>query len=632
MLMADPFKADWTIDGRAVQLRWDEAALSWTLRRGDREWRTATPGPGSLACYRTSEIVLSLADAARRETRPFRNGALDGVTCALSGFPGLPVGADLRLTLGVAVELATGELVSWLDGDEAGVAFQRANWPGAVIRDPAHPGETIIPFCQGARVPGNWPHAVQERYHMCHTRGLYMPWWAERRGDAGYIAIIESDADGGCHFHHPADGPTLVEPFWRDTLGRVGYRRVIRYAFFDRCDHVSLCKHYRNHVRRRGPFVTLAQKIEAAPKVARLLGVPVVHCGIANHIDPSSSRYNKEDPARNHSCTPFRARAEQVRELRRMGLERAYLHLDGWGRCGYDNEHPDTLPPNAEAGGWEGMRELADTCAHAGWLFALHDQYRDYFHRAPSFSFDNAIREIDGRNPFNDMWAGGAQSVLCAAMAPALVLRNHLDLARNGVRVDGTYLDVFSIHAGDQCFNPAHRMTRRECLNHWARCFGIIRDLEGIVSSEEPTDWAMPHLHLVHHGPHATAPWQVGSPAQLPCLPLHALVYHDVLITPWPAARRAQDYPWGGVPADHSVEAFAALHGGMPYLPLKPWPAPEELARIRRLCDLQNSVALSEMVHHEFLDETGARQRTTFADGTAVTADMATGEWNAVRQ
>ncbi len=39
---------------------------------------------------------------------------------------------------------------------------------------------------------------------------------------------------------------------------------------------------------------------------------------------------------------------------------------------------------------------------------------------------------------------------------------------------------------------------------------------------------------------------------------------------------------------------------------------------------------LEEMVAHEFLD--GNHQRTVFADGTAVTADLTTGEWIAARE
>ena len=49
-----------------------------------------------------------------------------------------------------------------------------------------------------------------------------------------------------------------------------------------------------------------------------------------------------------------------------MGVEKLYLHLDGWAQPGYDNCHPDYSPACIEAGGWEGMKELADTMRMCG--------------------------------------------------------------------------------------------------------------------------------------------------------------------------------------------------------------------------------------------------------------------------
>ena len=44
-----------------------------------------------------------------------------------------------------------------------------------------------------------------------------------------------------------------------------------------------------------------------------------------------------------------------------------------------------------EQGGWEGLRRLADTCDELGYLFAVHDQYRDFYFNAASFDDDFAI-------------------------------------------------------------------------------------------------------------------------------------------------------------------------------------------------------------------------------------------------
>lgn len=614
-------------DIRAANLRltWDDGTLALTVRSGRQTWRFAPASPRSL-CVTSggNEIAVSLSDAKARTT-PLANGALEGVVCRLERFRGLPPDAELEIVLTAVVEIATGELVFSLDGRSRNLTLQCIYWPGEIRFEDAAEQETVIPFMQGVIIPGRWDHEIPARDHRTNGR-LYMPWWAQRRGTAGYIAILETDADGGFHLQHPVGGPTRIAPRWDGSLGEIGYRRSIRYAFFERCDHVSLCKHYRRYLISRGRFVSLREKIQAAPRVGLLLGCPVIHVATAHNIHPLSHYYDKQNPAKNRQCIPFAVREQQLRKLKALGIRRAYVHLDGWGVDGYDSHHPDYLPPHAGAGGWAGLRQLADTCRRLGYLLALHDQYRDYYHNAASFNPEHAIRDDQGQVPYWHTWYGGPQSVLCASFAPAYVLCNHLALQDHGVAVAGTYLDVFASVHPDQCFHPEHRMTRRQCMEHRIRCFAAIADLEGIVSSEEPADFAVPHLHLVHHGPHATFEWVSGSKAEMPAAPLWSLVYHDALLLPWLAHREPGG--WGIPAADRSV-AHCALNAGMPYLDIQP--SRKDVAGVKRLCALQRRVAFEEMVRHEFLDERHTLQKTVFADGTTVVADLATGAWQ-VRQ
>jgi len=440
-----------------------------------------------------------------------------------------------------------------------------------------------------------------------------MPWWAQKRGRPGYMAIIETDADAGCRLVHPAGGPSRIAPRWDESLGGFGGQRRLRYRFFERCDYVSACKSYRDHVIRQARFVRLTEKALITPRVKRLAGTPVIHAGIAHTIHPLSRYYNAQEPDKNHVCVPFATRERQLRALHAVGVPRAYVHLDGWGVEGYDSHHPDYLPINEEAGGREGLRALAEACHEIGCLFALHDQYRDYYHNAATFDERYAIHDADGGVPEEHIWYGGPQSILCARLAPGYVLSNHRELRRQGIRVDGSYLDVFSVVPPDQCHHPEHRLTRAECLQARAECFAVIRQLEGVVSSEEPVDYAVPHLHLVHHAPYPREQWMFGGPERVPGVPLLNLVYHDAILTPWACA-----------PGEE--EALAALNGGMPYLEIVP--GEHELERVARLCALHQRVAMQEMVSHEFLDERGTRQRSVFADGTVVTVNIATGHWD----
>jgi len=296
------------------------------------------------------------------------------------------------------------------------------------------------------------------------------------------------------------------------------------------------------------------------------------------------------------------------------------VHLDGWGFRGYDNLHPDVLPPSPEAGGWEGMKRLADACAELGFLFAIHDQYRDFYLDAPSYDERHTLLEEGGHRPLHATWYGGRQSILCQRLAPGYVRRNHRALLDHGVRLRGAYLDVFSVVPPDECHAPEHPVTRSESLRYRGECLDFVRSWGGVVSSEEPSDWSIPHLDLVHHGPYALNPNPGKGPAMGIPIPLFNLVYHDALLMPWSLDRGA----WG-IPEKDLGFLHALGNAGLPYLSLAPDEA--ELRRVRTVAALHRRVGLLEMTSHRFLNPARRRQEFGYADGTRVTIDLDADTW-----
>jgi len=625
--------SSWKFGSEALLVEIDKRTFSLSVRHGGEFYRTLA-GPEEIV-FNTAGGAKSfaLADARGREASAYNYADHAGLEIRLSQFP-VEGGRDFLLRLFVTVRRGTSELHVRVAADEGAARAKRLSWPGPfAVEKPRSADATVIPYMQGMLLPGDWPDEIELDSPSCNGRGLYMPWWGQCRDGAGYIVIIETPADAGCNFSHPAGGPTQIGVRWDGSLGGLAYPRRMRYEFFDSCDYVKMAKRYRAHAIETGHFVALTEKIARNPKVGRLVGSPVIHTSILYHVQPTSDKYNREDPAANHRLTTFAERARQLRQLRARGLEKAYVHLDGWGVRGYDNLHPDYLPACEEAGGWPGLRALADACAEIGYLLALHDQYRDYYLDAPTFDERHATRDENGEMFVHSVWFGGPQTILCGSLAPDYVKRNWEEIRRH-VNVDGAYLDVFSCVIPDECYHPEHPMTRAECMRYWGRCFDYIRSLGGVVSSEETTDYAQPHLDLVHHSPYPSQPLftdEEKGPAGL-CVPLWSLVYNDAVLVPWhlggPAGKCENCsplwFPWPGSPA---ATAHAALNGGMPYLDIGA--DDEELALVRRLCELHDKVATSEMTRHEFLDDEMRRQRATFADGTTVEVDMAEGtfEW-----
>ncbi len=614
----NPATGLWEIKGAAARVTLNPTNLALRVQTDAATWTFEPSHPGDLLVrHGGRRLSLALAAAGQRRVAPYATGFLTGLQVELGGFAVEGQLLDLRQQLFLGLEGARELAVTLIASDDATRVLQ-CDWPGGLA--PESFDTTVVPFMQGMLLPRDWPEKTWLYDTLSFGRGLYQPWWGHQQGAAACLVILETPDDAGCHFEHPAGGPTRLGPRWVHSLGRWAYPRRVRLCFFDRGDYVDLAKRYRRHAQAGGRWVSLREKTARNPAVARLIGAPVVHTSILYHIQPESSYYDKNDPAKNHQLVTFAERARHLEALADRGITNAYVHLDGWGLRGYDNLHPDVLPPCTEAGGWDGMRRFAETCDRLGYLFAIHDQYRDYYLDARSYDERHTLTDEHGKRPLHSIWYGGRQSILCPSLAPGHVRKNHGALLAAGIKLRGAYLDVFSVVPPDECYQAEHPVTRSECLRWRGECLDSVRAWGGVVSSEEPSDWSVKHLDLVHHGPYALNPNPGRGPAMGIPVPLFNLVYHDALLLPWSLERGA----WG-IPEKDLGFLHALANGGMPYLGLNP--GPEALDRVRAVCALHRRVALLEMTRHEFLDAGRRRQRTTFADGTRVTVDFDRDTW-----
>ena len=487
-------------------------------------------------------------------------------------------------------------------------------YPGSLMAE--DPGAyAVVNTMQGQLIPVDWPEEVCAKLpfdgQMC-SESAYMPWWGEVTPGGSYLAWVRSPWDAKYTISHPAGGPNRIFARHLPSLGRMRYQRTVSFYFLPAgSDYRDLCRLYRDLAEEEGKPVTLRRKAEANPNVEKLIGCGVLHTAGKTHVVPDSRYYDREHPERNESLVPFAHWAERVKQLKQMGVDRLYLHQDGWGQPGYDNQHPDYLPPCRELGGWEGMKALSETLAQQGFLFGIHDQYRDYYLDAPTYDPENACRGADGSIYGHAIWAGGKQNYLCAALAPAYVKRNFESLLAGGIRMQAAYLDVFTCNEADECDHPRHRMTRAQCLEHRARCFHYLTSRGIAPSSEEVNDWAMDSQVFCHWAPYLTG-------CAVP-VPLFNLVYHDCVMIPW----KPEAGEWG-IPEGTTGFLHCLLNGGMLYLSdtAEGELLAENIRQWQVASELHRQVALEKMTGHEFLSEDRRRQRTSFADGTRVTVDF----------
>lgn len=574
---------------------------------------------------------LEFKDAVSVSHERVDNGLGEGIRSRYQGFVVGGTKVPYTFETYVWIERTTGHIYfEWIPVCEEGLQVKRVYWPGAMaFEEKRKDWYTLLNYQQGLLIPNTWETELGPIVFdgFFGTAGAYMPWFGQIKEGEGCLALCTTPWNAGYQAEHPAGGPyTHVNVYFEPSLGRMEYRRVMRYTLMSHCDYNDMCKVYRTYVNEQGNLRTLREKAAKVPVIDRLIGSGFVHTGIKTQVCENSDFFDPEQPDKNNHLTTFAAREAQMREIHEARAKKVYLHLDGWAQPGYDNQHPDYTPACEEAGGWAGMKSLADTMHELGYLFGIHDQYRDFYLSSQSFDEDYACRLMDGTIPRHQRWAGGPQSYLCGTQAPYYVKRNFEVLRENQIELDCAYLDVFTCNEGDECNNPRHRMSRRECYEARNHCFDYLMSRGILPSSEEVNDWCVPSMVFCHYAPYDFMLRKPGSPKFGVPVPLFNLVFHDCLIEPWMMDQ---------VSEDEDYMLYAVLNGGAPYL-LRDGAYPnfdgsfetmglglkEDIKRCDVVCELHEKVAKCEMVRHELVDGEYTVQRTVFADGTSVTVDF----------
>jgi hypothetical protein len=631
----------WIIAGKKQTVTLNEKTLALEVNAQSVIWKMPAPATNDMiAKSGGQEFPLRLADAGKISIEAYDTGFKTGMKITLSNWrnPLSPSGGelDLKLYLTVCLQGDDEDLVFDIAAHEGKTVLRQLDWPPAL--DARDVDDTVLCNNKGDLLPRHWPrpyfpdrstnpdgsakatdHSIIQS-HMIEDWS--MSWWGFEKRNSAMMVIIETPDDAAYQFSHPAGGPTVIGPEWRDSLGKFSYMRTARMCFFKEGNYVTLAKRYRQYVMDTGLFVSLKEKIARTPVVADMVGIPQTRVGILHNQSTNSDRYS---PTNHYQLFTFDQRAQQLRDLKAAGIDKTLVFVSGWAHLGYDRQHPDPLPPPEAAGGWGGMKRLFDTSHELGYPIIFHDQYRDYYMDAPSFNPDLAIHEEttnlpatafagsrfgdwkEGRIPFMRHWDGGPQSYLNARFQLGHLEKNYQLMFDHGIHPDGIYIDVIGYVPPDQDFNPEHPTTRTDAMRGQANMMYWAGHHLGFTATEAGSDWVIPFTDCVN---------QSGGLGRTISIPLYQLVYHDAILVSYGEGRR------GG----HNNLLLGLLCGGVPELPvnLKRVSA-RSLALKKEMAALNKRVALLEMTNHEFLDANRTRERTTFADNTTVTVDWNSG-------
>lgn len=595
----------------------------------DKNWKTNPKFKPYLEIRNEGRLdKYYFSEAKMIETTNYVTGFSKGYRTVYSGFP-----FNEKFSFATAIEIdaySNKVTASIHPVNDNLTTIHRIFWPSPIeFEKNVASAYSVMPIMQGCLIQNGSDEEIDlmKRWEFeadyTYTRANSMPWWGQIEDRKGYMTIIDTPFDAGVDFYHKKYGCSRSAVKWHSQLGKIGYRRACTYYVFSDCDYNTFCKVYREYLIQKGELCTLQEKMIKNPNVKKLIGSSVFHSGICRNIKEGSFAYDKTAPESRHTIVTFDTMCNKIRKIKEEGLNKVFVHIDGWIKEGYDNQHPDTMPPCEKAGGIDGMLKLVKTVQDEGYQFAVHDQYRDYYVDAPSYNKEYSKKNYDGEAPSCSLWDGGKQEFLCPQYHLGFVKRNMNRMWEAGIKLDGIYLDVFACVALDECYDNNHRVTREQCKDYRKSCFDYMRSLGCIVSSEEGIGWAMRDLDLVHRMVYAKQyipddsqmcgeilPDSVGIP-----VPLHNLVYHDCIVIPW-----FTDHVYEEVPNNEKGFLHALLNGGISYITEDA--TPDEIEQVKILSSLHTRIGTQEMLRHEFLNKEKTRQRTLFANGISVEVDF----------
>ena len=547
----------------------DEATLSAVVHdlRTGNEWRMQTAGPGDLGLRGHAGPYEGMAFASAQERVWEETG--DGLRVTLCKWPysanvwspaafGVVVDFSLRGDA-LRVELAPHRP---LHGE---VSLVDSYYPRGFLFPEGLGGKLVLPYGQGTLLDKGYPLELDMVLPGYVGLGFVMPWFGQLADDgSGLIALTDTPDDLAFRLKTEPGVGVTAHPCWLPQLGALKYARVMTYRFFAATSVFELARCYRRHAEARMAVTPLKARLRERPCVEYLRG--------SMHIAlwfMSDFRNFPEAERR----LPYITYEEGFRRYRHLtqaaGVRKAIAHLDGWGRDGYDFNHPDILPPDERLGGWAGLRELTERLHGLGHAVMLHDNYVDYYMHTEAFKNADSTMDFGGERPENNEWLGGRQHWLCAQRAPFYTTRNFTELAER-IKLEGAYLDCWTVGPLRECFDQRHLSTRTMTREAWTGVFEFCHRLGWLTSSESGNDWAVPGMDFAHTVqadliPH---PLQGRTTAFGISIPLYAMVWHDCVMVPgWiemDAGAGAVIREGCVVPQTNDMRLWTMLWGGIP--------------------------------------------------------------------
>ncbi len=504
------------------------------------------------------------------------------------------------------------------------------------------PGDTLLyPYYEGfAFKAEDGSFCLSDRMNLSGAI-LCMAFWGILREGNWLLCAVITNLDAQL-VTTSENGLTTSRVVWIPEKGKWGYTREIRYLVGEG-GITELCMAYRAIADEKGLRIPFTAKEDKLPALNRLIGAADVWLW---NDDAMDKLYSENAVYHVPSAEQLARRVQIAEDMKKNGM---------------DNVLWSIFDENIDLETVERVKSL-------GYITTVYDVYTDVIPKPIEHLIPDTRRERCKQRI--DWWPDGIQVQKNGELMPAWQLKGKdgvfrhqnkmcdaaaVDCASKFVpeqtkkyKLDGRFIDVTYGGFGE-CYSKVHPMTRRDSLHYKRELFRMLGELglfrgtevgcedgapdfeynEGLLSAarfrQADAGRRMTHLYEGDQIRPEIRGMMLNPRVRVP---LWELVYHGCVQSYWYWGDSANCMPeltalrdlfcrlWG-LPELYSFRAAD-------WEKLKPL----ILDSYRRTTPLAVRVGRASLDRFEILDEEGLVQRTTFSDGTVVTANFSEDDFN----
>lgn len=285
----------------------------------------------------------------------------------------------------------------------------------------------------------------------------------------------------------------------------------------------------RNIRLSRGEISPLSKKCAERPVMEYQRHAPMIRIRMGWKQSPSPVKHQTPDnePPMHVACT-FADVRRIADSLKKQGINKADLQLVGWGIGGHDGRFPQFFPADERLGGETEMKKTIEYVKNLGFHISTHTIWIDSYEIADTFSWDNVVKDRNGRYLQIGDYSSGYAYHVCPEKQWENAIREEPRIAalgENGIH----FTDVISIVEPDTCHSPSHPVTTAQGIAWAERLMKFNQVLYGAFCSEGAMDFALGELDYALYVTFGDGFGRNEYAFADRYLPFWELIYHGIL-------------------------------------------------------------------------------------------------------